>query len=99
MRRLGLALVLTWAASSASADMIRKACLTSNRSSGDFTLCNCIQDAANLTLSTKDQRLAASFFKDPDKAQEVRQSDRRTHETFWERYKSFGEMAETFCQK
>jgi len=30
-------------------------------------------------------------------AQEIRQSDRRNHEIFWEKYKAFGETADTFC--
>ena len=54
-------------------------------------------DAADLTLSMSDQKLAASFFDDPHRAQEIRQSDSRRHERFWERYESFGQTAENFC--
>ena len=72
--------------------------MNSDRSGGNRAVCGCIQDAANLTLTSKDQRLAATFFKDPDRAQEIRQSKRNSHETFWKRYKNFGQTAELFCQ-
>ena len=78
---------------------IEQACIKSVRGAGNRALCGCIQDAANLTLTTKDQRLAATFFADPHRAQEIRQSDRRNHEAFWERYQNFGQTAETFCGK
>ncbi|MEL6168249.1 MAG: hypothetical protein AAFR35_06135 [Pseudomonadota bacterium] len=81
------------------AGAIERACLGSDRAAGNRALCDCIQDAANLTLSGTDQQLAASFFKDPHRAQEIRQSSRRTHEVFWERYVEFGAMAETFCRR
>lgn len=82
----------------AYANQIERACMRSDRSSGNRVLCGCIQDAANLTLSARDQKLAASFFADPDRAQQIRQSDRRSHESFWKRYKSFGQAAEAFCR-
>lgn len=78
---------------------IERACLGSERASGNRALCGCIQDAADLTLSTSDQRRAAGFFRDPHQAQVVRQSDRRSDEVFWDRYKQFGEAAETFCRR
>ena len=77
---------------------IEQACMKSDRGSTNRSLCGCIQDAANLTLTTKDQRLAATFFGDPHRAQEIRQSDRRQHEAFWARYENFGQTAETFCR-
>ena len=80
------------------AEQIERACLNSERSSGNRALCGCIQDAANLTLTSRDQRMAAEFFDDPHRAQEIRQSDRRSHEAFWQRYKNFGQTAEIFCQ-
>jgi hypothetical protein len=79
------------------ADQIERACMKSDRAGGQRTLCGCIQDAANLTLTNRDQKLAATFFKDPDRAQEIRQSDRPAHAAFWERYKNFGKTAEHFC--
>ena len=73
---------------------IERACLGSERAGGNRSLCGCIQDAADLTLSTRDQRRAAGFFRDPHRAQETRQSDR----IFWDRYQKFGQTAEAFCQ-
>lgn len=81
----------------AQAGAIQNACLSS-RGGADRVLCACIQAAANRTLSNRDQRLAASFFEDPHRAQEIRQSDRRAHERFWDRYRAFGETAEAFCE-
>lgn len=81
------------------AGQIEQACLQSERGYGQRALCTCIQDAANMTLTPRDQRLAATFFSDPHRAQEVRQSRRRQHEAFWERYENFGVAAETFCRR
>lgn len=86
------------AAGAAFAGEIEAACLKSERARGQVALCGCIQDAADMTLTKKDQKLAASFFLDPHRAQEVRQSDSRNHEAFWERYENFGVAAETFCR-
>lgn len=90
-----------WAVSlapmTAHAVSIQQACLVAGRTT-DPKVCACIQAAANRTLSARDQRLAVTFFSDPERAQEVRLSDRRRDERFWERYRSFGETAETFCR-
>lgn len=85
-------------ATMAPASTIERACMKSDREAVSRTLCGCIQDAADLTLSSADQRLAATFFKDPHRAQEIRQSDQSSHESFWLRYKQFGSTAETFCR-
>ena len=100
--KLPTRLVLALAIASATptivfAGPIETACLRSDRPAASRSVCGCVQDAANLTLSKGDQRLAASFFKDPQKAQDIRQSDRSSHEAFWQRYKEFGAAAETFC--
>ena len=84
---------------SAQAGKIKSACLSSDRSVASRSLCNCIQGAADVTLSSRDQSLAASFFDDPDRAQRIRQSDSRQHEVFWERYESFGRLAERSCKR
>ncbi|MEL6518807.1 MAG: hypothetical protein AAFQ39_13905 [Pseudomonadota bacterium] len=76
---------------------IQRACLMSPRAAS-APVCACIQAAANQTLTARDQRLAASFFADPGLAQEVRRSDRRRDERFWDRYRSFGQTAERFCE-
>ncbi|MBT8457868.1 MAG: hypothetical protein KJO15_17385 [Alphaproteobacteria bacterium] len=91
------AVLLATSAIMAQAGPIRDACLSSSRAGGDRALCSCIQQAADKTLTKRDQRLAASLFRDPDSAQEIRRSDRRAHEVFWERYRSFGEVAEAVC--
>ncbi len=83
----------------ASAGVIERACLTSDRSVADRALCTCIQQAADRTLSARDQRLAARFFRDPDRAQRVRMSNRRSDEAFWERYESFGAFAQVVCAR
>ena len=98
-RFLPLTLVVTLASStSAFSGSIESACNSSDRSAANRQLCGCIQDVADLTLQNGDQRLAASFFRDPHKAQEVRQSDRASHESFWQRYKNFGQTAEVYCR-
>ncbi|MGI9394944.1 MAG: hypothetical protein ACR2OY_09885 [Boseongicola sp.] len=96
--RIGLFCVGLSLATPTVAKDIERACLKSDRAAGNRAICGCIQDAANLTLTNKDQRLAATFFADPHRAQEIRQSDRRQHEAFWERYKNFGITAESYCQ-
>lgn len=82
----------------AEAGMIDRACLTSGRKAANRALCKCIQFVADQSLTRSDQRLAATFFRDPHKAQEIRQSDQGSHEEFWQRYKSFGAKAEAFCR-
>lgn len=79
------------------AGAIESACMGSDRSKGNRSLCGCIQQAADLTLSGSDQRLAAKFFRDPHKAQEVRMSSKSRDEEFWLRYKEFGATAEAYC--
>ena len=53
----------------AMAGPIDSACIRSDRARGNAPLCGCIQQVANQTLSRSDQRRAASFFRDPGKAQ------------------------------
>lgn len=79
-----------------AAGTVERACLSSGRAA-NRAVCGCIQDVANLTLTGSDQKMASSFFKDPQKAQDVRQSDRRSHEEFWLRYKQFGAFAQQLC--
>lgn len=86
-------------ASAVSAGPISRACVTSGRQAANSRLCGCIQSVADAALSTSDQRLAARFFRDPHMAQEIRQSDRAHHESFWKRYKLFGTKAEQLCAR
>jgi hypothetical protein len=81
----------------AVAGPIERACMNSDRKGANRQVCSCIQQAADMTLRSTDQRRAAKFFSDPDEAQKVRVSDRPSDDAFWDRYKSFGEAAEAFC--
>lgn len=91
------AVSLMWMAGAAAAGPIEGACLKSNRSAANRTLCSCIQQVADITLGGSDQRLAASFFKDPDRAQQVRMSQNQRDDAFWERYTIFGQQAQMAC--
>jgi hypothetical protein len=80
----------------AAAGPIERACLSSDRGASR-SLCGCIQQAADMTLSGGDQRRAAKFFKDPEAAHSTWVSQSASDDAFWERYKSFGETAEASC--
>ncbi|HHI70455.1 MAG TPA: hypothetical protein ENJ91_05585 [Rhodobacteraceae bacterium] len=88
----------TTAPSVLAAGKIHRACMSSDRPAANRRLCSCIQDAADMVLTNRDQALAAKFFRDPQMAQDIRQSDRASHEAFWQRYKSFGKAAQAFCR-
>ncbi|MBS1303977.1 arginine transporter [Loktanella sp. SALINAS62] len=75
-----------------------KACMASGRSAANSALCSCVQQTANQNLSGRDQKLAATFFDEPQKAQDIRQSDRSADEAFWARYKSFTDRAQRQCR-
>ncbi|SFR56229.1 hypothetical protein [Litoreibacter janthinus] len=93
-----IAVIAGLSASAASAGPIERACLKSDRKAASRPLCNCVQQVADLTLDAGDQRLAATFFSDPHRAQVIRQSDNQGHEKFWKRYKEFGANAESYCR-
>ena len=76
---------------------IKNACLTSGRKARSTELCGCIQFAANLTLRDGDQSRAATFYSDPQIAQDTRQSDRAADEAFWQRYKAYASTSEQIC--
>jgi hypothetical protein len=80
----------------AVAGPIERACMASDRG-GNRSLCGCIQQAADLTLSGGDQRRAAKFFKDPEAAHSTWVSQSASDDAFWERYKQFGATAEAYC--
>ncbi|MGZ9812226.1 hypothetical protein ACXN5S_17320 [Pseudoroseicyclus sp. H15] len=56
-----------------------------------------MQQVANQSLSNSDQRRAATFFEDPQLAQEARTSDTPAMEAFWQRYRAFADSAERIC--
>ncbi|AUM73505.1 hypothetical protein [Paracoccus jeotgali] len=82
----------------AMAGPIDSACIRSDRGARQPNLCQCAQQVANQTLSRADQRLAASFFRDPHRAQVVRMSKRDADNAFWARYKAFAGAAEAYCR-
>ncbi len=96
-RRAGLALVLAFFGSAALAGPIEKACNKSGRDAANRMVCNCIQQVADMTLAGSDQRRAAEFFKNPDKAHATWLSESNRDDAFWERYKQFGTYAEQYC--
>ena len=76
---------------------ISRACMTSDRKARSRERCGCIQAVANDALTASDQRLAATFYGDPHRAQVIRQSDNTRHERFWQTYKSYAETAAAIC--
>ena len=76
---------------------IGQACMAGGRDAANPRLCSCVQGVANQTLSGSDQRRAASFFDDPDRAEAARFSDRPADDAFWERYRAFADTAEAIC--
>jgi hypothetical protein len=78
---------------------IESTCLASGRAAANPALCGCIQSVADRELSRSDQRLAASFYANPQRAQDIRQSDNPTHRAFWDRYRAFGDRVERSCAR
>jgi len=93
------AMLLPLGSFSVEAGPISAACKQSDRKAATRSMCNCLQSVANGELSRADQRRAASFFKDPHQAQVTRQSDRRSDEKFWLRYKEYGQTAKALCNR
>ena len=93
------ALSLVFMAGAASAGPIENACLQSNRNAANPTLCSCIQQVADVTLGGSDQRLAATFFRDPERAQKIHMSQNARDDAFWSRYVSFGQQAQMACAR
>ena len=85
------------AAPAVIAGPVERACLRSDRQAATRALCGCSQAAADRVLSGADQRRAAGFFTDPDKAHKVWLSKSERDDAFWDRYKAFGATAEASC--
>ena len=83
----------------AEAGPVDNACIRSDRGARSPGLCGCIQQVADQTLSRADQRRAAGFFRDAEKAQEVRMSKRDADNAFWARYKTFATTAQAYCSR
>lgn len=91
------AFLLSVSATVSLAGPIERACNGSDRKAASRQVCACIQQVADMTLRNGDQRRAASFFRNPDKAQQVKMSKRDADDSFWDRYQAFGEQAEAYC--
>ncbi|OYU40823.1 MAG: hypothetical protein CFE33_01680 [Pseudorhodobacter sp. PARRP1] len=92
-----VAVMLPVMSSLAHAGPIENACNRSDRKAANPQLCGCIQQVADQTLRGADQRRAASFFKDPEKAHKVWMSKSRGDDEFWDRYKAFSAQAQVYC--
>ncbi|WP_366942597.1 hypothetical protein [uncultured Tateyamaria sp.] len=76
---------------------IYSACQKAGRKQASRARCGCVQAVADQSLNTDDQRRGASFFEDPHRAQEVRQSDRSADERFWTKWKAYSSDAARMC--
>jgi hypothetical protein len=95
--RFLLAAALAAFATTSFAGPVEKACNRSDRKAANRSLCGCIQSAADQTLSNADQRRAATFFKNPEKAHKTWMSQSRADDAFWDRYKTFEDQAVALC--
>ena len=91
------ALLAALGPSVAAAGPIERACMRADRDAANRSVCSCIQQVADMTLRNSDQRRAARFFADPDRAHQTWMSKRASDDAFWERYKNFGATAEAYC--
>jgi hypothetical protein len=89
--------LLTLAPAPSDAGVIERACRQADRTAATPSLCRCIQRVANKSLKASERRKVAKWFEDPHQAQVVRQSDKRSDERLWKRYRAFGEKAERSC--
>lgn len=94
---LSVAILAAPAPALAGLGVIDRACRKADRTAASPQLCSCIQKVANVSLNRSERRKVAKWFSDPHQAQVVRQSDRRSDETLWERYKLFGTRAKDTC--
>jgi hypothetical protein len=100
MRRVSLLLAIALLAACGGGGVsgeIGQACMAAGREAASPSLCSCIQRVANQSLSGSDQRKAATFFEDPQRAQDTRTSDNNRDEAFWDRYRAFADRAEATC--
>ncbi|MCI2395343.1 hypothetical protein [Aliiroseovarius sediminis] len=78
---------------------IERACLSADRANASRALCGCIQNVADAMLTNRERAMVAKFFKDPHRSQATRQSDRRSDERFWQKYKRFGQAVTSNCRR
>lgn len=79
-----------------SANAIQRACNASDRNASR-ALCSCIGDVAGDLLSGSQIREGARWFDDPQRAQDVRQSDRARDEEMWQAWRTFSSAAQQRC--
>ena len=89
--------MVTFSAGAVQAGTIERACLRADRSAATKSLCSCIEDVAKPMFSRSEMRRIAKFFKEPHLTQELRQSDRRSDERFWDQYKAWGAAVRGQC--
>lgn len=92
-----LAVAIALSAGPVRANLIVDACLQSNRTAASRAVCSCIGSVAEQTLTRGQIRQGARFFSDPQRAQDTRQSDRRSDRALWQAWRRFGEAAEARC--
>ena len=73
---------------------IQAACVQADRKAANPRLCGCIQAVANQKLTSKQQRQAVTFFRDPHQAQVARQEGSRQ---FWTTYKAWAASSKRVC--
>ncbi len=76
---------------------IQQACQRAGRKQATRARCGCVQAVADMSLSSSQQKRGATFFSDPQKAQDVRQSDNSASERFWDAWVEFGTRARQMC--
>ncbi|MFP7672622.1 hypothetical protein ACG74X_04600 [Marivita sp. S0852] len=81
-----------------SSGPISRACMSSDRRARNAQLCGCIQTVANQTLTRSDQRKTVRFFRDPQRAQDIKMSQTAADDAFWDRYKAFSARSERSCR-
>jgi hypothetical protein len=79
-----------------NANPIERACNASGRTAAPG-LCACIGAVADDLLTNAQIREGARWFDDPQRAQDVRQSDRARDEAMWQAWRTFSSAAEQRC--
>lgn len=77
---------------------ISRACLAADRDRATPTLCACVQRVANAELSSRDRARVATFFANPEIANDTKISDTRANDAFWDRYRDYISSARRQCE-
>lgn len=76
---------------------IYSACRQSGRKAATSGRCACVQSVANKELTASQQRRGAGYFRNKQKLQDARQSDRASDAAFWKAWKAYGKSAGRQC--